>query len=123
FLEPARSGARGEVRLSHPNGEVRRLEYYAIRNIRPGRHLSVFRDVTERKRAEEALQQSEERYRDLFENANDIIYTLDLNGRITSVNRRAEETFGYPLADCLGRSAAELIPTEYHGQMQAALKR
>src|SRR5205823_11312534 len=62
---------------------------------RPLRSAAVIQDISERRRAEEELRASEARYRDLFENANDIIYTLDLTGRITSVNRRGEEAFGY----------------------------
>jgi len=42
-----------------------------------------------------ALQATEERYRDLFENANDIIFTTDSEGRLTSINRAGEEITGY----------------------------
>jgi PAS domain S-box-containing protein len=80
-------------------------------------------DIDDRKQAEEALRQSEARYRDLFENANDAIYTLDLEGRITSVNRRAEQMFGYGRLELLGRSAAEFVPPEYLPRMQEALRR
>jgi PAS domain S-box-containing protein len=58
--------------------------------------LSVYlTDITPRKQVEEALRESEERYKDLYENANDIIITLDLEGKVTSANRKARQVFGY----------------------------
>ncbi len=67
-------------------------------------------DITEQKRMEEQLRLSEERYRDLFENANDGIYILDRTGRILSLNRKAEELTGYKLGEIRGRSYTLLVP-------------
>jgi PAS domain S-box-containing protein len=73
-------------------------------------------------RAAEELRESEARYRDLFENAHDIIYTLDLQGNITSLNKRAEATFGFSREECIGRNAAEMVPAEYMPRMLDALR-
>jgi PAS domain S-box-containing protein len=86
----------------------------------PDGWVAVVHDITEQRLAAEALRQSEERYRDLFENANDVIYTLDLQGRITSLNRRAEQVLGYSREECLGRNVAELIVPDYLPRMQEA---
>jgi PAS domain S-box-containing protein len=57
--------------------------------------VEIVTDITERRKAEEAMRQSEQKYRELFENASDIIFILDFNGKILSCNDAASRTYGY----------------------------
>lgn len=57
--------------------------------------LGITRDIRERRKAEEALRESEEKFRDLFENANDLMQIIDMEGRFLYVNRKWLETLGY----------------------------
>jgi len=61
-----------------------------------------------RRRVEEALQQSERRYRELFENATLMVYTADPHGRFTSLNKLGEKITGYTREEVLGVSLADL---------------
>lgn len=68
--------------------------------------------LDDKHKLETSLQESEERYRDLFENAIDIIYIVDLEGAIVSMNRRMEELLGYSDQDLLGKSSHLLFAPE-----------
>ncbi len=86
----------------------------SLRTVRLERdyRLAVVRDITERKLAEEALRQAEQKYRELFENAKDAIYVHDLDGRYTSLNRAAEQMIGCPREEILGRHFSDFVAPE-----------
>ncbi len=71
-------------------------------------HVVVFRDITERKHAEDLLYESEEKFRTLFENASDEIIYIDRNGRILNVNEKVKDIFGYNPEEIVGKSFHEL---------------
>lgn len=72
----------------------------------------VDESIAERIRAESAARQSEGRYRELLENANDIVYVHDLNGRFVTWNRKAEELTGYKMSETQGLRMQDLVVPE-----------
>jgi|GEM_PF-719831 len=85
---------------------------YLTIDMIPGTKKSIASiiDITERKKAEEALKKSEEQYRTLFEEAGDVIVSLDTNYKIATWNPMAEKVYGYKKEEVIGKNIEIIIP-------------
>ncbi|MFQ6087991.1 MAG: PAS domain S-box protein [Candidatus Methanofastidiosia archaeon] len=81
---------------------------------KPKAFIATTRDVTERKRTEEALREEKRRYRALFERTNDAVFIINLEGIHLEVNQQAADMLGYKIDEIVGRSFKDFIsPDEY----------
>jgi len=107
---------------------------YLIEPIDPAVLVAVVRGLLQRagteaatRAAEEAarraLEEREQKYRDLFDNATDILYTFDTKGHVTSVNRAAEDLTGLRASEIVGRHFTDFVPAEYVGAMRERFQR
>jgi PAS domain S-box-containing protein len=87
---------------------------------RPAR-LSMLKDITERKLAEENLRESEDRYRSLIETTSDWIWEADAMGRCTYASPRVEEILGYAPGELIGRTAYDFMPEEERRRLRPIL--
>ena len=91
--------AWGETTISTIRDETGKFLYF----------LALIQNITERKRAEEALRESEARYREIFESVQEFILVHDLEGTITSANPQVKKTIGFKTDRLVGKKLAELI--------------
>ncbi|UCD53153.1 MAG: PAS domain S-box protein [Phycisphaerales bacterium] len=86
----------------------------------PGKMAVLFHDITERKQVDEALRESEARFRDLYENAPNAYFAVGADARICRCNRRAGELLECAVEDLIGRPVVDLYADTPHGKQKAA---
>lgn len=93
------------------NGEMRDFE---SRIVPSGKNevLAIVRNITQRKRAEAALAESEAKFRSLVENANDIIFSLTTDGVYTYISPNFTDLLGYEVTEFLGKSFVPLVHSD-----------
>jgi len=93
-----------EISIVHKNGEIRHLQVFRKEVLWNGQaqYQSIYQDITERRKAEEELQQSEERYRTILEEIQDSYFEVDLAGNLTFINDSTCRNLGYSREELLG---------------------
>ena len=107
----AKKKIRFEFQHRRADGSVRDVEVYSSRILSQGKNLlhSIIHDVTERKKFEEDLKESQKYAESLIQNANVMIVILDLDGRIVLLNEAGQKLTGYEETEALGKSWFELV--------------
>ncbi len=80
-------------------------------------------DITERKRVEEKLRESEERFRSVLQSAHDAIISIDSRGMITFWNKKAEAMFGHSVREAIGKPVSIIIPERFRDKHQKGMER
>ncbi|MCS6976929.1 MAG: PAS domain S-box protein [Gemmatales bacterium] len=117
FIRRVCSGQRlhGEFEVCTLTGEHRWMECRGVPLTLPGDTsalaLTISTDITERRRVEQALRESEEKYRTLVETTDDVIWSVDAQGIFTFVNAQGvRRIFGYEPHDLIGQHFSVLFP-------------
>lgn len=105
----AKGRAKGELPVTLFSGDQKLFEFTITSNIISGFYMSIMRDITEKRNMEIQLLKSEERFREVFENAMDAIIIWKKNGQIIEANRSACKIFELPMEKLLQSSFFDFI--------------
>jgi PAS domain S-box-containing protein len=106
-----------DCRYVHKNGHPVTLHWSGVWSEAAQRHFFIGRDMTESRKAEEALRESERVARGIVDTALDAFIQMDEAGTIIEWNAQAEKTFGWSRDEVIGRSlAATIIPPVYRAR-------
>jgi PAS domain S-box-containing protein len=83
----------------------------------------ISQEITELRRAEQALRESELRNRSILDAALDAVVSMDERGRVTSWNKQAEVLFGWTVEEALGQQMTMIIPERYRAEHQNGMER
>ena len=111
--DPAAQTRDFAIRMSDRHGGYRWILWSAKGSPDEGVFYAVGKDITERKNAERALAESEQRFRSVTESVTDAIISADADGRIIFWNRAARRMFGYELEEVEGQPLTMLMPERY----------
>lgn len=121
FLESGRQEDEYEIVLLDKS--TKRVEYAATANFLPGLHLISLRDVTERRQAEVAVRESEERLRLVSDNARVGMVMVDREYRYIYANPTYAKIMGLPSSPLAGQRVPDVLPALFEDQIRPRLDR
>ena len=114
-----------DIDIIRKDGSVRHLDVSMRDVFWDGKQQkeTLYNDITERKQSEEALHDSEEKYRLIVENSGDFIYTLNEKGEFIYISPSAKKITGYNPADLIGRAFMSLVHPDDIQVIEKAIQR
>ncbi len=122
---PLEGAESGEYEITRRDGHSITVAYSSSPILEDGHNRGLviaFRDVSERRQAEEALRRSEERFRSLVQNLTDVITVLDPDGRMQYLSPSIEHVVGYTPDELVGRNCFELVHPDDRERVASALR-
>jgi two-component system sporulation sensor kinase A len=120
IMEKGESQENTHTTIRCKDGTLKTILWYSNNIVdekgRPVGSIAIGTDVTEIKKAQEKIAESEEKYRNLFQNARDVILTLDLKGNVTTVNK-AVEGYDFKESEIVGKNMLRFVPEKYWPQL------